>query len=172
MTKTAIQDVLGSQGDAAMFKGEGKPDLYNLWFDLAPDQRFSDEYNGEWGTLIQILVTRGLGDGKGVDYVPGSFHQVRVPGVNSREPLGLPWRWTNYGPGWGASDHFPVIATFRVGSEASSWRESFTPNISATKRGCESRFRKDRSLQASKCLCAKKCDARRVGEGDGRNLYC
>ena len=52
MTKTAIQDVLGSQGDAAMFKGEGKPDLYNLWFDVPPDQRFSDEYNGEWGTLI------------------------------------------------------------------------------------------------------------------------
>ena len=120
MTKTAIQDVLGSQGDAAMFKGEGKPDLYNLWFDVPPDQRFSDEYNGEWGTLIQILVTRGLGDGKGVDYVPGSFHQVRVPGVNSREPLGLPWRWTNYGPGWGASDHFPVIATFRVESGDSS----------------------------------------------------
>jgi len=119
MTKTAIQDVLGSQGDAAMFKGEGKPDLYNLWFDLPPDQRFSDEYNGEWGTLIQVLVTRGLGDGKGVDYVPGTFHQVRVAGVNSREPFGLPWRWTNYGPGWGASDHFPVIATFRVGSEAS-----------------------------------------------------
>ena len=120
MTKTAIQDVLGSQGDAAMFKGEGKPDLYNLWFDVAPDQRFSDEYSGEWGTLIQILVTRGLEDGKGVDYVPGSFRQVRVAGVNSREPLGLPWRWTNYGPGWGASDHFPVIATFRVGGEASS----------------------------------------------------
>ena len=120
MTKTAIQDVLGSQGDAAMFKGEGKPDLYNLWFDVPPDQRFSDEYNGEWGTLIQILVTRGLGDGKGVDYVPGSFHQVRVPGVNSREPLGLPWRWTNYGPGWGASDHFPVMATFRVESGDSS----------------------------------------------------
>ena len=120
MTKTAIQDVLGSQGDAAMFKGEGKPDLYNLWFDVPPDQRFSDEYNGEWGTLIQILVTRGLGDGKGVDYVPGSFHQVRVPGVNSREPLGLPWRWTNYGPGWGASDHFPVMATFRVENGDSS----------------------------------------------------
>jgi len=141
MTKTAIQDVLGSQGDAAMFKGEGKPDLYNLWFDVAPDQRFSDEYNGEWGTLIQILVTRGLADGKGVDYVPGSFHQVRVPGVNSREPLGLPWRWTNYGPGWGASDHFPVIATFRLsdgskpGSESAA--KSSLPQKEALKVGYE-----------------------------------
>ena len=124
MTKTAVQDVLGSQGDAAMFRGEGKPDLYNLWFDVAPEQRFSDEYNGEWGTLMQMLVTRGLADGKGVDYVPGSFRQVRVPGVNSRDPLGLPWRWTNYGPGWGASDHFPVLATFRVGGQGVSSGEA------------------------------------------------
>ena len=115
MTKTAIQDVLGSQGDAKALGGEGKPDVYNLWFDVEPEQRYSDEFNGEWGTLIQLLVTRGLGDGKGVEYVPGSFHHVLVPGVNYREPLGLPWRWTNYGPGAGASDHFPVVATFRVG---------------------------------------------------------
>ena len=118
MTKTAVQDVLGSQGDAKVLGGEGKPDLYNLWFDVDPEMRYSDEYNGEWGTLIQMIITRGLGDGKGVDYVPGSFHQVLVPGVNVREPLGLPWRWTNYGPGWGASDHFPVMATFRVGDGA------------------------------------------------------
>jgi len=120
MTKTALQDVLGSQGDAKVLGGEGKPDLYNLWFDVDPEKRFSDEYNGEWGTLIQIIITRGLGDGKGVDYVPGSFHQVLVPGVNCREPLGLPWRWTNYGPGWGASDHFPVVATFSVGERANA----------------------------------------------------
>jgi len=115
MTKTALQDILGSQGDAKVLGGEGKPDLYNLWFDVTPEERYSDEFGGEWGTLIQILVTRGLGDGKGVEYVPGSFHHVVVPGVNSREPLGLPWHWTNYGPGAGASDHFPVVATFRVG---------------------------------------------------------
>lgn len=133
MTKTALQDVLGSQGDAAMFKGEGKPDLYNLWFDVPPEKRFSDEYNGEWGTLMQLLVTRGLGDGKGVDYVPGSFQQVRVAGLNAREPLGLPWRWTNYGPGWGASDHFPVVATFRVQSEAAP-SEKVLPQSSLPQR--------------------------------------
>jgi len=115
MTKTALQDVLGSQGDAKVLGGEGKPDLYNLWFDVDPEQRYSDEFNGEWGTLMQLLVARGLGDGKGLEYVPGSFHHVLVPGVNCREPLGLPWHWTNYGPGAGASDHFPVVATFRVG---------------------------------------------------------
>jgi endonuclease/exonuclease/phosphatase family metal-dependent hydrolase len=141
MTKTAIQDVLGSQGEAKVLGGEGKPDLYNLWFDVNPEQRYSDEYNGEWGTLMQMLITRGLGDGQGVEYVPGSFHAVIIPGVNAREPLGLPWRWTNYGPGWGASDHFPVIATFRLsdgskpGSESAA--KSSLPQKEALKVGYE-----------------------------------
>ena len=114
MPKTALQDILGSQGDAGIFAKPDGPDLYNLWFDLPPERRFSDEYGGEWGTLIQLLVTRGLGDGKGVDLVPGSLSQVRIPDLNAQGPLELPWRWTNYGPGWGASDHFPVLAEFQI----------------------------------------------------------
>jgi endonuclease/exonuclease/phosphatase family metal-dependent hydrolase len=139
MTKTALQDVLGSQGDRKVLGGSGKPDLYNLWFDVAPEKRYSDEFAGEWGTLMQLLVTRGMGDGTGVEYVEGSFHQVMVPGVNCREPLGLPWRWTNYGPGWGASDHFPVMATFRVGGTAQkgnvSAAQSSLPQAQALKVG-------------------------------------
>ncbi|MCX6934808.1 MAG: hypothetical protein NTZ01_01205 [Verrucomicrobia bacterium] len=139
MTKTALQDVLGSQGDRKVLGGSGKPDLYNLWFDLPPEKRYSDAYGGEWGTLIQILVTSGLGDGKGIEYVKDSFHQVLVPGVNCREPLGLPWGWTNYGSGAGASDHFPVIATFRVGDgsrEAGlSSAQSSVPESQALKVG-------------------------------------
>ena len=139
MTKTALQDVLGSQGDRKVLGGTGKPDLYNLWFDVPPEKRYSDEFAGEWGTLMQLLVTRGLGDGTGVEYVEGSFHQVTVPGVNCREPLGLPWRWTNYGPGWGASDHFPVVATFRVGGASkigsSSATQSSVPQAQALKVG-------------------------------------
>ena len=114
MPKTGLQDVLGSQGDPTLFTKTDGPDLYNLWFDLPPEKRFSDEYGGEWGTLIQLLVTRGLGDGKGVDLVPGSIRQVRIPDLNAQGPLELPWRWTNYGPGWGASDHFPIVAEFQV----------------------------------------------------------
>jgi endonuclease/exonuclease/phosphatase family metal-dependent hydrolase len=139
MTKTALQDVLGSQGDRKALGGTGKPDLYNLWFDVPPEKRYSDEFAGEWGTLMQLLVTRGMGDGTGVEYVEGSFHQVMVPGVNCREPLGLPWRWTNYGPGWGASDHFPVMATFRVGGTplkgGVSATQSSVPQAQALKVG-------------------------------------
>jgi len=139
MTKTALQDILGSQGDAKALGGNGKPDVYNLWFDVDPEKRYSDEFGGEWGTLMQLLVTRGLGDGKGVEYVPNTFHQVLVPGVNCREPLGLPWRWTNYGPGWGASDHLPVVATFRtaqgVRTETSSGAKSSSPQKEGMKVG-------------------------------------
>jgi hypothetical protein len=139
MTKTALQDILGSQGDAKALGGTGKPDVYNLWFDVDPEKRYSDEFGGEWGTLMQLLVTRGLGDGKGVEYVPNSFHHVLVPGVNCREPLGLPWRWTNYGPGWGASDHLPVVGTFRtaegVRAQAGSGAKSSLPQKEGMKIG-------------------------------------
>ncbi|NBR62830.1 MAG: hypothetical protein EBT77_00685 [Verrucomicrobia bacterium] len=114
LSKTALQDVLGSQGDAGIFSQSDSADLYNLYFELPPEKRFSDEFGGEWGTLIQLLVSRGLGDGKGVDYVPATFTQIIIPGVNAQGALELPWRWTNYGPGWGASDHFPVAAKFMV----------------------------------------------------------
>ena len=114
MPKTAIQDVLGSQGDKeAMAKADG-PILYNLWYECPADQRYSDEYGGEWGTLMQTLVTRGLLDGQNIEYVDGSFTQVFVDGVNRQPPFGTPWRWTNYGTGFGTSDHFPVAARFRI----------------------------------------------------------
>jgi endonuclease/exonuclease/phosphatase family metal-dependent hydrolase len=120
MTKTAVQDVLGSQGNKeAMGKADG-PVLYNLWYEKPPEERFSDEFSGEWGTLMQMLVTRGLLDGKGIEYVDGSFGQVFVEGVNRQPPLGLPWRWTNYGTGGGTSDHFPVAARFRRADPAGS----------------------------------------------------
>jgi len=114
MPKTAVQDVLGSQGDkAAMAKADG-PILYNLWYECPVEQRYSDEYGGEWGTLMQTLVTRGLLDGQNIEYVDGSFAQVFVDGVNRQPPFGTPWRWTNYGTGFGTSDHFPVVAKFRI----------------------------------------------------------
>ena len=113
MPRTAVQDVLRSQGDAAKL-ASGTADLYNLWFDVAPEHRGSDTYQGEWGTLMQIIISRGLADGKGVDYVGGSFRTVTLPGVTARGDTGLPWSWTSYGPGAGCSDHLPVVATFRL----------------------------------------------------------
>ena len=117
MPKTGIQDVLGSQGDAGKL-ASGAADLYNLWFDVEPAERKSDEYQGEWGTLMHLVISRGLADGNGVDYVGGSFGAIILPGLNAHAYPVVPWRLSNYGPGAGVSDHFPVKAEFVLRTES------------------------------------------------------
>jgi hypothetical protein len=117
MPKTGIQDVLGSQGDAGKL-ASGAADLYNLWFDVEPAERKSDEYQGEWGTLMHLVISRGLADGNGVDYVGGSFGAIVLPGLNAHAYPVVPWRLSNYGPGAGVSDHFPIKAEFVLRTEA------------------------------------------------------
>lgn len=114
MPETALEDVLRSQGDPWKLRAEGGADLYNLWYDAEPKDRRTDEFRGEWGTLIQMIISRGLADGKGLEYVGGSFGSISLPGVNVQASNGLPWSWTNYGPGAGLSDHLPVVARFRA----------------------------------------------------------
>ncbi|MFZ9853664.1 MAG: endonuclease/exonuclease/phosphatase family protein, partial [Limisphaerales bacterium] len=113
--RSALQDILGSQGDKVAMGRPGGPALYNLWYEIPAGDRGSDVFSGDWGTLMHILVSRGLLDGAGIEYVDGGFRPLRVVGVNAQPPLGLPWRWTGYGPGAGTSDHFPLVARFRSG---------------------------------------------------------
>lgn len=111
MTLTGINDVLGSQGNELAIRGADR-DLYNLWFELPPAERGSDTYQDEWGTLMQMLITRGLYDQRGVQYVDGSFGVVKIPSLNM-SVLGLPKRWSFAGRvGSGFSDHFPICAKF------------------------------------------------------------
>ena len=112
-TVTGINDVLGSQGNELALRGPSR-DLYNLWFELAECERGSDVYAGEWGTLMHLLVTRGLYDRSGVQYVDNSFAVARVPGLNA-DAAGLPMRWSAVGAlGRGYSDHFPLTARFQT----------------------------------------------------------
>lgn len=112
--KTAVNDVLGSQGDEAATAAATGYSLYNLWHEVPPERRFSDHYDDEWGTLMQMMITPGLYDQRGVQYVDNSFGAVILDGVNTVGPLKLPRRWTNAGRGAGWSDHFPVAARFRT----------------------------------------------------------
>ena len=112
--KTAVNDVLGSQGDEAATAAATGYSIYNLWHELPPSGRFSDSYDGEWGTLMQMMVTPGLYDHRGVQYVDNSFEVITVDGINTIGPLKLPRRWTNAGRGAGFSDHFPIAARFRT----------------------------------------------------------
>lgn len=115
--KTAVNNVLGSQGDETSTASATNGSLYNLWHELPVAQRFSDEYAGKWGTLMQMMVTPGLYDHQGVQYVDNSFDVVVLEGVNTVGPFKRPRRWTNAGAGGGFSDHFPISARFRTVEE-------------------------------------------------------
>jgi hypothetical protein len=113
MRPTAVNDVLRSQGNELAIRGRDR-DLYNLWFELPPEGRGSDTYRGEWGALMQMMITRGLYDYRGVQYVDNSFGVARFVGLNA-DPAGAPVRWQPSGAnGAGFSDHLPIQAQFRV----------------------------------------------------------
>ena len=114
MGKTGINDVLGSQGDEAATATATNLSLYNLWHELPEDKRGSDQYDGKWGTLMQSLVTPGLYDHSGLQYVDNSFTVVALDGANLVSELNLPRRWSNLGRGSGFSDHFPVAFRIRT----------------------------------------------------------
>ncbi len=111
MKETGLNDVLGSQGNELAVRGTTR-DLYNLWYELPAEQRGSDTFRGEWGTLMQMMISRGLYDYRGVQYVDNSFGVAKIPGLNA-DAKGLPLRWSGDGPaGSGFSDHFPIYAKF------------------------------------------------------------
>ncbi len=108
---TAINDILGSQGNELALRGSDR-DLYNLWFELPSDQRGSDTFRGEWGTLMHLILTRGLYDQNGIQYMDNSFAVLKITGLNANS-LGLPNRWSRGRVPGGFSDHFPLYARFR-----------------------------------------------------------
>lgn len=112
MRTTGINDILGSQGNELALRGKDR-DLYNLWFELPSDQRGSDTYRDEWGTLMHLILSRGLYDQNGVQYEDGSFAVMKFAGLNANG-LGLPNRWSRGKVPGGFSDHFPLHARFRV----------------------------------------------------------
>jgi hypothetical protein len=102
--------VLGSQGDKRSLRSTAA--LYNLWYELPVSQRGSEIYHGIWSSFMQMLVSRGLYDFRGVQYVDGSFGVGEFPDLNMDargEPIG--WSFNGlYGSGF--SVHFPIYAKF------------------------------------------------------------
>lgn len=109
--KSGINDVLGSQGNESAL-ASGEADLYNLWFELPFDKRGSDVFQNGWGTLMHIIVSKGLYDTKNLQYNDNSFEVLAIPGLNA-DALGRPLRWSKGSEPSGFSDHFPILARFR-----------------------------------------------------------
>jgi endonuclease/exonuclease/phosphatase family metal-dependent hydrolase len=122
MKETGVNDILGSGGDELATATATNYSLYNLWYELPPEERKSDHFRGNWGTLMQKMITPGLYDHHGVQYVDNSFAVVILDGINAHTPLRIPKRWSNTAGGSGASDHFPIAARFRVVEDADKER--------------------------------------------------
>jgi hypothetical protein len=133
MARTGMNDVLGSQGDELAVRGP-KHDLYNLWYELPVAERGSDTYRGEWGTLMHLILARGLYDYRGVQYVDNSFGVAKFPGLNA-DAKGIPNRWSFEGNGSGFSDHFPVFAKFVTVNEGRTDRYLALKNPGVEQKG-------------------------------------
>ena len=111
MQKTGVNDILLSHGfESNMTKAT--PLLYNLWHELPFEQRGSDVWKGEWGTLMHILLSNGLYDDQGVQYVSDSFQVIHLPDFNIYPDSLTPRKWSNDFNGYGVSDHLPIMAKF------------------------------------------------------------
>lgn len=90
---------------------------YNLWYELPEEQRWSHEYRGGHEALDNMIISPSLADGKGVEYIRGSFGRFDAPYLFYK---GKPYRWQQsrqfpkHHLGEGYSDHLAIFAKFNV----------------------------------------------------------
>lgn len=131
MELTGINDILKSTGNELAVARAESDKIFNLWYEHPLNSRGSDIFRGFWGTLMQIMISPGLYDFHGVQYVDNSFDVKRIPGKNVYAISGSPVRWSSVGNGFGYSDHLPISMNFRVSHENDSGRiiHLSSPNI-------------------------------------------
>ena len=108
--RTALQDVLKVRGDELLLRNSPTY-LYNLWYELPPSRRGSELLGDSWSTFMQMILSRGLYDFRGVQYVDNSFGVAAFDDLNAT-PEGEPIPWSFRGRGSGFSKHFPLYARF------------------------------------------------------------
>ncbi len=109
--RTAINDVLRAQPNEWALRGP-TADLYNLWYEIPQGRRGTRVIDGRWVPFMHMILSRGLYDYAGIQYVDNSFAIGAYPGLNVR-PDGRPYRWSFEGAGRGFSANYPVYARFR-----------------------------------------------------------
>ncbi|HEU5080205.1 MAG TPA: hypothetical protein VFT72_13415 [Opitutaceae bacterium] len=108
--RTALQDVLQARGDEMQLRS-GANVFYNLWYELPRPARGSEPYGDGWSTFMQMVVSRGLYDFRGIQYVDNSFSVGAFENLNAT-PEGQPIPWSFKGNGSGFSQHLPIFARF------------------------------------------------------------
>lgn len=88
---------------------------YNLWYELPQKQRWSHKYRGKGEGLDSIIIAPKLADGKGLEYVKGSFQKFDSPYLFKKSAINR-WersrKYPKHHTGRGYSDHLPIYAEF------------------------------------------------------------
>ncbi|OYZ34501.1 MAG: hypothetical protein B7Y30_06055 [Campylobacterales bacterium 16-40-21] len=91
--------------------------LYNLWYELPEDQRWSHQYKQFKEGLDNIIISPALADGKGLEYVHGSFTRFEEPYLFYKGKM-YRWQQSRKHPkhhlGEGYSDHLPLSAKINI----------------------------------------------------------
>lgn len=92
--------------------------LYNLWYDLSENERWSHQYKQDNEALDNIIIPPALADGKGIEYVQGSMQRFTAPYLFQKGKI-YRWQQSRKYPkhhlGEGYSDHLPIYALFKIG---------------------------------------------------------
>lgn len=90
---------------------------YNLWYEIEKDRRWTHQYRASKEALDSIIITKGLSNHKGLEYIPHSFDRFDPSYLFKRKK---PYRWQRsrsyprHHTGKGYSDHLPIYADFKV----------------------------------------------------------
>jgi len=95
----------------------GKGLYYNLWYDVEKSRRWSHKYRQYNEALDSIIISSGLSDGKGLEYVPKSFNRFAADYLFKKKKI-YRWqqsrRYPKHHTGKGYSDHLAVFAEFEL----------------------------------------------------------
>lgn len=118
---TGINHVLQTLNDDAPVTLEKlrtcKACAYNLWYEIPAGKRWSHNFWGKKEALDSMIISPALADGRGVDYIPGSFSRFSPDYLFHKRGI-YRWQQSRKHPkhhlGRGYSDHLPIYAEFVI----------------------------------------------------------
>ncbi|MDH4943587.1 endonuclease/exonuclease/phosphatase family protein [Sulfurimonas sp. C5] len=119
---TGINHILGTinyQKKSSATQNIKYNELYNLWYDIEENERYSYIYRGKKEALDNILISSSLLDHKGIDYKKDSLSNFAPKYLFKGKSI---YRWqmsrgkVKKHKAQGYSDHLAVIAEFTLGT--------------------------------------------------------
>ena len=152
---TGINDILATRVDGKMVRLNTLTSgtHFNLWMELPAGERWSHNFFGDKEAIDAMLIPSTLHDGRGWEYMTGSFHPYKPEYLFGRHGQINRWAY-KHGKhlGRGYSDHLPIVARFSTEGAAgisaketspSLWRKItnwFTPNATEVASPNQSRI--------------------------------